>query len=63
MSNMREKLLKIESLILEALRDANSIEPHNDEWRSFVGRLGNAKVAIWHAMDEVPESPGGNSAD
>lgn len=58
---MRQKLLKIESLILDALRDADSIEPHNDQWRSFVGRLDNAKVAIWHAMDEVPETPDGKS--
>ena len=49
------KLRQIEALILEALKDADLALPHDDQWRSFVGRLEDAKVAIWHAMEECPE--------
>jgi hypothetical protein len=59
---MQEKLLKIESLILETLRDAKSIKAQNDQWQSFVGRLENAIAEIWQAMDDVPEVPGGERA-
>ena len=52
---MDYKLKQIEALVLEALKDAELAEPHDDKWRSFVTRLGNAKVAIWHAMEECPE--------
>lgn len=51
---MRQKLLEIERAILEALEDASQMQPHDAAWRSFVGRLESAKVAIWHAMNENP---------
>jgi hypothetical protein len=52
---MSEKLREIERLILEAGRDAQRIEPHGSQWAAFVTRLDDAKVAIWHAMDNIPE--------
>lgn len=53
---MRDRLKDIESQILRALREADSIQPHDAQWRNFVRRLQDAKVAIWHAMDEIPEA-------
>lgn len=52
---MRDRLRDIEIQILQALSEAQLIEVHDSKWRSFVGRLDDAKVAIWHAMDETPE--------
>jgi hypothetical protein len=51
---MRERLLGIERDLIEAISDARTFEPHDENWRSFVTRLDSAKSAIWHAMDEQP---------
>jgi hypothetical protein len=51
---MIDRLRKIKSLIIEALKEAESMQSHDDQWRRYVGHLADAKVATWRAMDQVP---------
>jgi len=49
-----EKLQSIEKSILDAIKEAEELEPHDRYWLDFVGHLDSAKVSLWHAMDSIP---------